>query len=134
MDLLWQDPSAATAAWALMVERLRGESHAERLQRQPRIDRERSAFLEEQIQGQPSLLVDAYAPLLEWELFSDLTPADCLCLAQQGGLRRYASGDVVIQQGEASTFLAIVVNHSVEVVVGIAPLPWDRRKPSVRWG
>ena len=115
MDLLWQDPSAATAGWALMVERLRGESHAERLQRQPRIDREGSAFLEEQIQGQPSLLVDAYAPLLEWELFSDLTPADCLWLAQQGSLHRYAAGDVLIRQGEASTFLGIVVKHSVEV-------------------
>ena len=44
MDLLWQDPSAATAAWALMVERQRGATHAERLTRQPRIDRERSAF------------------------------------------------------------------------------------------
>ena len=115
MDLLWQDPSAATAGWALMVERLRGESHAERLQRQPRIDREGSAFLEEQIQGQPSPLVDACAPLLAWELFSDLTPADFLWLVQQGSLRRYAAGDVLIRQGEASTFLGIVVKHSVEV-------------------
>ena len=56
-----------------MVERQRGATHAERLTRQPRVDRERSAFLEEQIQGQHSALVDACA-LLEWELFSDLTP------------------------------------------------------------
>ena len=118
MDLLWQDPSASTAGWALMVERQRGATHAERLTRQPRIDRERSAFLEEQIQGQHSALVDACAPLLEWELFSDLTPDDFLWLAQQGDLRCYASGDVVIRQGEASSFLAIVIDHSVDVVTG----------------
>ncbi|MEK9631422.1 MAG: cyclic nucleotide-binding domain-containing protein, partial [Synechococcus sp.] len=74
--------------------------------------------LEEQIQGQNSALVDACAPLLESELFSDLTPDDFLWLAQQGHLRCYASGDVVIRQGEASKFLAIVVDHSVEVVTG----------------
>ena len=62
--------------------------------------------------------MDACAPLLEWELFSDLTPDDLIWIAQQGGLRRYVSGDVVIQQGEASNFLAIVLNHSVEVVTG----------------
>ena len=115
MDLLWQDPSAATAGWTLMVERQRGESHAERLKRQPRIDRERSAFLEGQIQGQRSTLMDTCAPLLEWELFSDLTPADCLWLAQQGCLHHYAPDAEVIRQGEASTFLAIVVKGSVDV-------------------
>ena len=128
MDLLWQDPSAATASWALMVEQQRGESHAERLKSQPRIDRESSAFLEGQIQGQRSALVDACAPLLEWELFSDMTPADFLWLAQQGCLRHYAPGEVVIQKGEASTFLTIVVKGSVEVATShrTIPLGWGK--------
>jgi len=129
LDLLWRDPDPDTAGWVLMLARERDPQRLARLLQDPRSGLASSAFLDSQRRGElhpeqwQEFLVIAAAPL-----FADLLPSDVVWLACHGHLLESRPGERLMERGDASDFLALVLEgqllvqtsqgHTVELGVG----------------
>lgn len=112
---LWRDADPDTAGWVLMLERERWPERVPRRLQDPRLGLGDSPFLRDQRRGFPCPERPELPALASCGLFVDLLPSGLLWLARQGSLRRYAPHVTVMQVGEASDSLALVVAGEVKV-------------------
>lgn len=114
-DLLWRDADPDTAGWVLMLERERFPQRVPARLQDPRLGLGDSPFLRDRRLGLPCAERLELPALASCGLFVDLLPSGLLWLARQGSLRRFEPGVTVMQMGEASDSLALVVAGEVEL-------------------
>ncbi|MFM7236381.1 MAG: cyclic nucleotide-binding domain-containing protein [Cyanobium sp.] len=114
-DLLWEESDPDTAAWVLMLERQRcPEQHARRLQ-DSHPERTSSAFLRNQLNGEPMADQPLLEALTHWPMFADVPPSVLVWLAARGTQRPFTPGEVVLEEGSPSDHLALVLVGDVRV-------------------
>ena len=110
LDLLWQDPDPDTAGWVLLVHRCRSP---ESLQRQLSIRRvvdTSSPFLESQRRGGSGRDRGQLINLAAAPLFADLLPSGLVWLMQQGTVRQWPAGSLVLQEEGLDAGLSVVID------------------------
>ena len=110
LDLLWQDPDPDTAGWVLLVEQGRDPQAAARRRGITRAVETVSPFLERQRRGSSSEDIEELPVLAASPLFADQLPSGLVWLMQQGVIRRWPAGAVVLREGDQSDGLALVIN------------------------
>jgi hypothetical protein len=129
LDLLWRDPDPDTAGWVLMLARERDPLRLARLLRDPRSGLASSTFLDAQRRGEQDREQEQEFPAIAAApVFADLLPGDVVWLSQQGRLQESKPGERLMERGDASDFLALVLEgrllvqnsqgHTLELGVG----------------
>jgi hypothetical protein len=129
LDLLWRDPDPDTAGWVLMLARERDPQRLARLLQDPRIGLATSTFLDSQRRGEPDPeQKQKFSAIAAAPLFSDLLLVDVVWLSDQGRLQEFRRGERLMERGDASDFLVLVLEgqllvqtsrgHTVELGVG----------------
>jgi hypothetical protein len=115
LDLLWRDPDPDTAGWALMVADEHDPALAARYRQDLRTGLPDSPFLQSQRQGLHTVESGELAAIAGASLFADLLPEGILWVSRQGRLRVLQPGEVAMEQGSASEFLAMVLQGEVHL-------------------
>ena len=115
LDLLWHDPDPDTAGWVLMVERERYPDQVGRRLDDPRAGLGVSAFLTSQRLAETDPDQAEYSVLASSSLFADLLPAGLLWVARQGSIQSLSAGEMVMEKGATSDFIALVIDGEVQL-------------------
>ena len=115
LDLLWHDPDPDTAGWVLMLARERDPQRTARFLQDPRDGLASSPFLERQRRGESDPDRDEFTAITAAPLFADFLPEDVLWVARQGSLSLYPADALVMQRGEPSESVALVVSGGLRV-------------------
>jgi hypothetical protein len=116
LDLLWQDPDPDTAGWVLLVEQRRDPRAAARRRSMARPLETTSAFLERQRSGDAKADREVLAVLAASALFADQLPSGLVWLMQQGVIRHWPPGSLVLRQGDDSDELALVIQGEAQLL------------------
>jgi CRP-like cAMP-binding protein len=113
LELLWLDSDPDTAGWVLMLARDRAPDLAARLLQTSRDGLSDSEFLQQQRHAEFAPRLDMLSAIASSELFGDLLPSGVLWLADQGTLCDLAPQQCLMQVGDHSDSLALVLSGSV---------------------
>ncbi|MEB3169618.1 MAG: cyclic nucleotide-binding domain-containing protein, partial [Synechococcaceae cyanobacterium] len=115
LDLLWRDPDPDTAGWVLMVADERDGTQAARYRQDPRSGLPDSPFLQSLRQGPRPVVTGELAAIATASLFADMLPEGIVWVSHQGRLRVLQPGEVAMEQGSASVFIAMVLQGEVRL-------------------
>ena len=115
LERLWRDPDPDTAGWALMVADEQAPQLAARYRQDGRNGLPDSAFLQSQRQGMGAAESGELAAIAGASLFADLLPEGILWVSRQGQLQVLQPGEVAMEEGSASEFLAMVLQGEVQL-------------------
>ncbi len=115
LDLLWRDPDPDTAGWVLMVADERDGAQAARYRQDPRSGLPDSPFLQSLRQGPRPVVTGELAAIATASLFADMLPEGIIWVSRQGRLQVLQPGEVAMEQGSASEFIAMVLQGEVQL-------------------
>ena len=116
LQLLWQDHDPDTAGWVLWVQRRLNPDHAGQLQRQSRLGRPTSAFLDGLLADEPWPQEKLLEQFIAVPLLLRLEPASLLEVARVGEPRHWAPGKAIYQEGEGGQSVLILLTGDCLVV------------------
>ena len=116
LHLLWSDSDPDTAAWVLMLARESDPELAARMLQDSRVGLSDSELLQEVRRSAAALPLEKLRAITASDLFADLTPAGVLWVARQGRLLDLGAGDLLMQAGDPSDSLAVVISGAVQLI------------------
>ena len=118
LDLLWLDPDPDVAGWVVMVERNMSPNSPVRADFSGRDGLQTSPFLESQCRVQDTEYTKILALLTSSLLFEDLLPDRLLWLAEHVELRSWAADAIVMEKGDPSDEILIVLEGAGCIELG----------------